>query len=144
MTATLGGIAFPRVGRLASPCRIKARGSGESWGRRGLARPDFPPPNNAFHMHIERLSPVFIDSLYAEITSPHFNCTNLDTSVPGVCVHRAGLDGGISVAPPGQRRFQSVGAIVLSCEIMPVGACPSLQDPSGSGLTFLYDLELTR
>lgn len=105
---------------------------------------DFPPPNNAFHMHIEGLSPVFIDSLYAEITSPHFNCTNLDTSIPGVCVHRAGLDGSMSVAPPGQRRFQSVGAIVLSCEVMPVGACPSLQDPSGSGLTFLYDLELTR
>lgn len=105
---------------------------------------DFPPPNNAFHMHIQGLSPIFIDSLYADIASPHFNCVNLDTSIPGVCVHRAGLDGSMSVAPPGQRRLQSVGAIVMSCAIMPVGSCPSLQDPSGSGLTFLYDLELTR
>lgn len=105
---------------------------------------DFPPPNNAFHMHIQGLSPIFIDSLYAEITTPHFNCTNLDTSIPDVCVHRAGLDGSMSVTSPGQRVFQSVGAIVLSCEIMPAGACPSLQDPSGGGLTFLYDLELTK
>jgi hypothetical protein len=106
---------------------------------------DFPPPNNNFHMHIQGLSPIFIDSLYAEIANPHFNCIGLDNVTwPGVCVHRAGLDGSMSVSSPGQRVFQSVGAIVLSCEIMPEGTCPTLQDPSGTGLTFLYDLQLTR
>lgn len=105
---------------------------------------DFPPPNNSFHMHIQGLNPVFIDSLYAEIANPHFQCNGLDTSIPGVCVHRAGIDGSMIVTSPGQRVFQSVGAIVLSCDIMPVGTCPSLQDPSGPGLTFLYDLQLTR
>jgi hypothetical protein len=106
---------------------------------------DFPPPNNNFHMHIQGLSPIFIDSLYAEIANQHFNCSGLDNvTVPGVCVHRAGLDGSMTVAPPGLRVFQSVGAIVLSCEIMPEGTCPTLQDPTGTGLTFLYELQLTR
>ena len=106
---------------------------------------NFPPPNNNFHMHIQGLSPIFIDALYAEITNPHFTCSGLDNVTdPSMCTHYAGLDGSMSVSSPGQRVFQSVGAIVLSCEIMPAGACPSLQDPSGSGLTFLYDLQLTR
>lgn len=107
---------------------------------------DFPPPNNSFHMHIQGLTPIFIDSLYAEITNPHFVCDGLDDETsPGVCAHRAGLDGSMTVSSPGQEVFQSVGAIVLSCEIMPADACPSLQDPTtGTGLTFLYDLQLTR
>lgn len=105
---------------------------------------DFPPPNNSFHMHIQGLAPVFIDSLYAQIANPHFQCNGLDVTLPGICVHRAGIDGSMSVTSPGQRRFQSVGAIVLDCEIMPVGTCPALQDPSGPGLTFLYDLQLTK
>jgi hypothetical protein len=106
---------------------------------------DHYPPNNNYHMHIKGLSPIFIDSLYAQIVSPHFNCNGLDsTTAAGVCAHYAGIDGSMTVSAPGQRRFQSVGAIVLACEIMPVGTCPSLQDPTGPGLTFLYDLQLTK
>ncbi|MEX0863859.1 MAG: Tad domain-containing protein [Acidimicrobiia bacterium] len=106
---------------------------------------DFFPPNNNFHMHIQNLSPIFIESLYADIANPHFQCNGLDNVTwPGVCVHRAGIDGSMIVTSPGAEVFQSVGAIVLSCEIMPVGTCPTLQDPSGTGLTFLYDLQLTR
>lgn len=104
-----------------------------------------PPPNNSHHMHIVGLRPVFIDSLYADSNTASFVCSGLDNwSFVGVCVHRAGLDGSMTVTPPGQRVFQSVGAIVLSCEVLPDGACPTLQDPSGSGLTFLYDLQLTK
>lgn len=103
-----------------------------------------PPPNNNYHMHIMGLRPVFIDSVYASTSAASFVCSGLDDSIPGVCVHRAGLDGSMTVTPPGQRVFQSVGAIVLSCEILPDGSCPTLQDPSGSGLTFLYDLQLTK
>lgn len=106
---------------------------------------DFPPPNNNYHMHIQGLVPVFIDSLYAEIVTPHFSCNGLDETIPGLCVHRAGIDGSMTVQSPGQRVFQSAGAIVLSCAIIPEGACPTLQDPTqGSGLTFLYELELTK
>jgi hypothetical protein len=106
---------------------------------------DFYPPNNAYHMHIQGLSPIFIDSLYADSDNAQFDCDGLDdVSVMGVCAHRAGLDGSMTSAPPGLRVFQSVGAITLSCDIMPAGTCPTLQDPSGGGLTFLYDLQLTR
>ena len=104
-----------------------------------------PPDNNNEHMPIMGLRPVFIDSLFAGIVNPHFHCNGLDDATfPGLCVHRPGLDGSMTVTSPGQRVFQSAGAMVLSCEIMPAGTCPSLQDPSGGGLTFLYDLQLTR
>ena len=104
----------------------------------------FPPPNNSFKMHIQGLSPVFIESVYATITTPHFSCSpNMDNAA-GICIHRAGIDGAMSVSSPGQRVFQSAGAMVLDCALLPEGTCPSLQDPTGGGLTFLYDLQLTR
>jgi len=113
-------------------------------GAAPMIHEDFPPPNNSFHMHIQGLNPVFIESVYAEITNPHFNCSlTLDTG-SGICIHRAGIDGTMSVTSPGQRIFQSAGAMVLDCALLPAGTCPSLQDPSGGGLTFLYDLQLTR
>ena len=95
-------------------------------------------------MHIQGLNPVFIESVYATITTPHFSCSpNMDNAA-GICIHRAGIDGAMSVSSPGQRVFQSAGAMVLHCALLPEGTCPSLQDPTGGGLTFQYDLQLTR
>ena len=105
---------------------------------------NFPPPNNSFQMHIQGLNPVFIESVYAEIANPHFNCSASLDNGSGLCIHRAGIDGTMTVTSPGQRIFQSAGAMILDCALLPVGTCPSLQDPSGGGLTFLYDLQLTR
>jgi hypothetical protein len=98
-------------------------------------------PQNCYH--IKGIVPIFIQSLYAS-TAPSFTCSGeLDDTVPGTCVHHPGLEGAMAINAAGKQKISSASALVLSCALLPVGTCPTIQDGTGP-LNFLYDLQLTR
>lgn len=100
--------------------------------------------SNSCCYHIKGLVPIFIDGVWARSTHNSFQCNDeFDDSVAGMCTHHPGLAGSMDVNPPGQKNIDSASAIVLSCAVMPVGTCATIQDGSGP-LNFLFDLQLTR
>lgn len=110
--------------------------------------PIFVEPNplgaNSCCYHIADVAPVFIESVYAVKNHVSFSCAGLEELPSGnVCVHRAGIDGHMDVNPPGQKKVDSAGSVVLDCDLLPVGTCSSLPDPTAP-LTNLYDLTLTK
>jgi len=99
--------------------------------------------NNADPYHIKGIVPIFIQSVFAKSEHVTFTCNGFDTSRPGMCIHHPGLVGDMGVGPKGLQKVDSAGAIVLSCNLLPSGTCPTIQDGTNP-LNFLYDLQLTR
>ena len=99
--------------------------------------------NNAMPYTIKGIVPIFIQGVFAKAEHVTFTCNGFDTSRPGMCIHHPGLVGDMGVGPKGLQKVDSASAIVLSCALLPVGTCPTIQDGTNP-LNFLYDLQLTR